>query len=183
MLRPYIGTRYPPPGDPDDLLDKLVVRVSSDPRCLGQTGVHRRIGNDAWERIQLDDVGDPEAVDAHVDAAPVAAAEGAIGVQRDALGLMNERCSDTGRRALKNCEWMLARVPDPLRLVAVDGWRSGGQRGEIECDDREAAYVAVVTEDRDRELRAREIRLDEDWLLVPLQKERHALRELRGRLT
>src|SRR6266550_457641 len=164
----YIGTRYPPPGDPDDLLDELVVRISSDPRCLGKTGVHRGIGNDAGERIQLDDVGDPEAVDAHVDAAPVAAAEGAIGVKRDALGLMNERRGDAGRWALKNCERMLARVPDPLRFVAVYGRRAGGQRSEVECDDGEAAHVAVVAQDRDRELRSREIRLDEDRLLVPL---------------
>ncbi len=81
---------------------------------------------------------------------------------------MSERCGDAGRRALKNRERMLARVPDPLRLVPVNGWRSGGQRGEIECDDGEAADVAVVAEDRDRELRSREIRLDEDRLLVPL---------------
>src|SRR6266542_660373 len=161
MMSPYIGTRYPPPGDPDDLLDELIVGVSGDPCRLRETGIHRRIGNDTGERIQLDDVGYAEPIGAHVDAAPVAAPEGAIRIERNALGLAAQRVGNAAGRALKNCKRMLARVPDPLRLVPVDGWRSGGQRGEIECDDGEAAYVAVVAEDRDRELRSREIRLDE----------------------
>src|SRR5437588_10980313 len=78
---------------------------------------------------------------------------------------------------------MLARVPDPLRLVAVDGWGTGRERGEIECDDGERAHIAVVAEDRDRELRPRQIGLDEYGLLIALYEERHAPRELRGRLT
>ena len=61
---------------------------------------------------------------------------------------------------------MLARVPDPLRFVAVDGRRAGGQGGEIEPDDRQATHIAVVAEDGDRELRAREIGLDEYGLIV-----------------
>src|SRR6267143_6588914 len=170
MLRPYqrlnLATCYPPPGDADDLLDELIVGKPRDPRGLRKTGVHRRIGNDAGQGIQLDDVGHAEAVEAHVDAAPVPAAQGAIRVERDTLGLAAQRCRDAAGRALEDRERMLARVPDPLRLVAVDGWGSGRQRGEIESDDGEAAYVAVVAEYRDRELRSWEIGLDEHRLLV-----------------
>src|SRR5712691_10740035 len=100
MLRPYIGTGYPPPGDPDDLLNQLVVAVPRDPRGLGEARVHGRVGDDAGERIQLDDVGHAEAVHAHVDAAPVAAAEGAIGVECDPLSLTAHRFGDAGGRAL-----------------------------------------------------------------------------------
>src|SRR5438552_16441025 len=87
MLRPYIGTGYPSPGDPHDLLDQLVVPVAGDARRFGEARVHRRVGNDPGERIQLDDVGYAEPVHADIDAAPITAAEGAIGVEGDALGL------------------------------------------------------------------------------------------------
>src|SRR2546426_4393108 len=186
MLRPYqrlyLAACYAPPGDPDDLLDELVVGKPRDPRRLRETGVHRRVGNDAGERIQLDDVGDTEPIHANVDAAPVATAEGAIRVERDALRLAAQRVGDAARRAPEDRERMLARIPDPFRFVAVHRRRARRQRREIESDDRQAAHVAVITEDRDRELRSGEIGLDDDRLAVALQEERHALGELRGGL-
>src|SRR5260370_19767019 len=78
-------TGNPLPSDPDDLVDKLVVPEASDARGLREAGVHRRIGNDAGEGVQLDDIRDAEAIDAHVHAAPVTAADGAISVERDLL--------------------------------------------------------------------------------------------------
>ena len=82
---------------------------------------------------------------------------------------------------MENREWILRRVPDPLGLIAVHGRRAGGQRREIECDDRQAAHVAVVAEDGDGELRSGEICLDENRLVVALEQERDAFRELCGR--
>src|SRR6266851_9711411 len=111
----------PLPGYAQDLLDQLVVPVAGDPCRLRKTGVHRRIGNDAGERIQLDDVRYAEPVDAHVDATPVAAPERAIRIECDALGLAAERVGQAGGGALKDREGVLARIPDPLRFVAVDG--------------------------------------------------------------
>src|SRR6185312_4365409 len=134
MLRPYFGTSDPPPRDPKDVLNQLVVGVAGDPRGLREAGVHRRIGDDARQGIELDDVRDAEAVDTHVDAAPVAAPERAIRIERDTLGLAAERLGHTRRRAPEDRERMLGRVPDPFRLVAVDRWRTGRQRGEIESD-------------------------------------------------
>src|SRR3989441_6460590 len=171
------------PGCAEDLLDQLVVAVSRDPCRLRKAGVHRRIGNDAGKRIQLDNVWYAEPVDAHVDATPVAAPERAIRIECDALGLAAERVGDAHGRALEDRERVLARIPDPLRFVAVDGRGAGGQRRGIEADEGQTAHVAVVAEDRDCELRSREIRLDEDRLVVALQEERYALRELRRRLT
>src|SRR2546422_5437847 len=164
----------PFPGYAQDLLDQLIVAVARDPCRLRKARVHRWIGNDAGERIQLDDVWYAEPVDAHIDATPVAAPERAIRVECDALGLAAERvgCADWG--ALEDRERVFARIPDPLRFVAVDGRGAGGQRRKIECDEGQTAHVAVVAEDRDRELRSGEIRLDEDRLIVALQEERRS---------
>src|SRR2546425_11182807 len=102
MLRPYqrlyLAACYAPPGDPDDLLDELVVGKPRDPRRLRETGVHRRAGNDAGERIQLDDAGDTAPIHANVDAAPLATAEGAIRAERGALRLAARRAGDAARR-------------------------------------------------------------------------------------
>jgi len=161
-------SRDPRPGDPHDLLDQLVVAVAGDARRFREAGVHRRIGDDAGQRIQFDHVRHAKAVHTDVDAAPITAAERAVRVERGAPGLATERVGDAGRRALENVERMLARVPNPFRLVAVHGRRAGRERGEIEFDDRETPHVAVVAEDRDREFRPGEIRLDEDRLGVPI---------------
>src|SRR6266480_135652 len=87
MLRPYVTPGNPSPGDSDDFLNEAIVRVSRDPRCLREAGVHRGIGNDAGQWVELDDIGHAEAIHPHVDAAPVATAECAIRVERDALRL------------------------------------------------------------------------------------------------
>src|SRR6266566_1089015 len=132
MLRPYqrlcLAACYPPPRDPNDVLNELVVGVAGDPSGLREAGVHRRIGDDARQGIELDDVRDAEAVNPHVDAAPVAAPQRAIRIERHALRLAAQRLGHTRRRALEDRERMLARVPDPLRFVAVYGRRAGGQR-------------------------------------------------------
>src|SRR5438876_10561528 len=107
MLRPYIGTGYPSPGDPHDLLDQLVVPGAGDARRFGKARVHRRVGNDPGERIQLDDVGYAEPVHADIDAAPITAAVGAIGVEGDALGLTAERIGHVGGRAVGTREWVV----------------------------------------------------------------------------
>src|SRR5216117_3555728 len=114
MLRPYqrlcLAACYPPPRDPNDVLNELVVGVAGDPSRLREAGVHRRIGDDARQGVELDDVRDAEAL--------------------HALRLAAQRLGHTRRRALEDRERMLARVPDPFRLVAVYRWRTGGQRGE-----------------------------------------------------
>src|SRR5712664_4962924 len=143
MLRPYFAAGDPFPGDPDDLLDELVVAVTRDARGLGEARIHRWIGENPGQRVQLDDVGNSEAIHAHVDAAPIPAPQGTVGVQGDALRLTAERFANAGRRTLENLERMLACVPDPFRLVPVYGRRARRQCGEIESDDRQAAHVAV----------------------------------------
>src|SRR6266550_1183814 len=130
MLRPYqrpcLATGNPLPGDPHDFLNQLVVPVSRGPRGLGKARVHGGVGDDAGERIQLDDVGHTEPVHAHVDPAPVAATECAIGVECHAFGLTAQRVGDTGWRALEDRERMLARVPNPLRFDPYTGGAPGG---------------------------------------------------------
>src|SRR2546430_10024903 len=102
MRRPYVTPGNPSPGDSDDFLNEAIVRVSRDPRCLREAGVHRGIGNDAGQWVELDDIGHAEAIHPHVDAAPVATAECAIRVERDALRLAAERFGHAGRRALED---------------------------------------------------------------------------------
>src|SRR6266568_728044 len=172
-------SREAPPGDPQDLLDELVVVVASNPRGFGEARIHRGIGDDAGQWVELDDIGHAEAIHANVDAAPVAAPEGAIRIERDALRLPAERFGDAGRRALEDRERMLGRVPDPFGFVAVHRRRAVRQRREIESDDRQTAHVAVVAEDRDGELWSGQIGLDDDRLAVAIQKERYTLGELR----
>ena len=119
MLRPYIGTGYSPPGDPQDLLDQLVVPViPRRARPWGSRSSSRGSGMMPGSGFNSTDVRDAEAIDANVDAAPIAAAERLVGIERDALGLAAQRIRDTGRRALEDRERMLARVPDPLGLVS-----------------------------------------------------------------
>src|SRR5438132_12994905 len=128
MLRPYYCTpsyldippRQPPPGDPYHFLDQLVVAEPRGARRLGEAGIHRRVGDDARKRVELEDVGDAEPVDPDVDPAPVAAAEGVVGVERRALDLTMQS-GRRARRALKYREWRLGPVPHPLGFVAVPG--------------------------------------------------------------
>src|SRR5437867_12616759 len=97
MLRPYadagmpvgrdLSPRLAPPGEPRHLLDQLVVAEAGGARRLGEAGVHRRVGDDARQRVELQDVGDAEPIDADVHAAPVAAAEGLVRLERGALDL------------------------------------------------------------------------------------------------
>src|SRR5213596_2002036 len=117
MLRPYVTPGNPSPGDSDDFLNEAIVRVSRDPRCLREARIHRGIGDDAGQWVELDDIGHAEAIHANVDAAPVAAPESAIRIERDALRLPAERFGDAGRRALEDRERMLGRVPDPFGFV------------------------------------------------------------------
>jgi len=169
MLRLYqqVTPRDATPCDADDLVNQFVVPEARGPRRLGEAGVHRRVGDDAGERVQLDDVGDAEAIDPHIHAAPVTAADGAIGVERDLLDLPIERRRDVGG-ALEDVERLLGGVSHPFCLIAID--RRGARRkdGEVEANHRETAHVCAVAEDRHGELRTGEIGLDEYRLGVPL---------------
>src|SRR2546423_15525817 len=108
MRRPYYCTppnldgapREPPPGDAYDFLDQLVVGEPRGAGRLRETGIHRRVGDDARERVELEDIGDAEPVDPDVDPAPVAAAEGMVGLERRALDLPIQ----SGRRARRALE-------------------------------------------------------------------------------
>src|SRR5439155_2810216 len=135
MLRPYYCTpsyldippREPPPGDPYHFLDQLVVAEPRGARRFGEAGIHRRVGDDARERVELEDVGDAEPVDPDVDPAPVAAAERVVGVERRALALPIQSARHA-RRALADREWCLGPVPPPLDIVAVHGGPAPKQR-------------------------------------------------------
>src|SRR4029077_20706284 len=97
MLRPYywappsvgehILPRQPAPGDADHFLDELVVAEPGGARRLGGAGVHGRIGKDARQGVQLEDVRHAESVHPKVDAAPVSASERVVRVERGALDL------------------------------------------------------------------------------------------------
>src|SRR3989454_12326543 len=116
MRRPDYGARRqvpprePPPGDPYHFLDQLVVAEPRGAGRLGEAGIHRRVGDDARKRVELEDVGDAEPVDPDVDPAPVAAAEGVVGVERRALDLTMQS-GRRARRALEDRERRLGPVP------------------------------------------------------------------------
>src|SRR2546425_5561895 len=75
MLRPYPRTcprlanrlsGEAPPGDADHFLDELVVAEPCGARRLGEAGVHGRIGDDARQGVELEDVRHAEPVHAEV---------------------------------------------------------------------------------------------------------------------
>src|SRR5437764_2123212 len=186
MPRPYgrgrdVSSREPPPGDAHDLLDQFVVAEAGGPRGLGKARVHRGIRDDPGQRVELENVRHAEAIDADVDATPVAAAERVVGIEGGALDL-GVQARGHERRALEDRERRFRTVPHPLRLVAVDGRRAWWQRREIEPDHRQTVRRRTVAEDRHREFRAREIRLDQDRLRVALEQERRALAQPGGRI-
>src|SRR5438270_12397486 len=83
--RREISSRQPPPRDANNLLDQFVVAEAGGPCGLREARVHRGIGDDPGQGGELENVRHAEAIDADVDAAPVAAAERLVGVQRGAL--------------------------------------------------------------------------------------------------
>src|SRR2546429_3679822 len=93
MLRPYYCTpssldtppREPPPGDPYHFLDQLVVAEPRGAGRLGKAGIHGRVGDDARQPVELEDVGDAEPADPDGHPTPVAAAAPVIGIERRAL--------------------------------------------------------------------------------------------------
>src|SRR5207237_3090868 len=115
--------REPLPGDAYHFLDQLVVAEARGASRLGEAGIHRRIGDDARERVELEDVGDAETVDPDVDPAPVAAAEGVIGVERGTLDLTIQPGRYV-RRALEDRQRRLGTVPHPFGFVAIYGRRA-----------------------------------------------------------
>src|SRR5207302_216187 len=62
-------------------------------------------------------------------------------------------------------------------VVAEPGGGARWQRREVEPDHRQAVRLGAVSENRDRELRTREVRLDQHGLGVALGQEPDALRE------
>src|SRR5207249_9656273 len=184
MLRPYYCTpsyldippREPPPGDPYQFLDQLVVAEPRGAGRLGKAGIHGRVGDDARQRVELEDVGDAEPVDPDVDPTPVAAAERVVGIERRALDLTIHSARHA-RRALEDRQGRFGPVPHPLGFVAVHGGRARWQRREVEPDHGQAVRLGAVSENRDRELWTREVRLDQHGLRVALGQEPDALRE------
>src|SRR5437763_13596505 len=92
MPRPYgrgrdVSSREPPPGDAHHLLDQFVVAEAGSPRGLGKARVHRGIGDDPGQGVELENVRHAKAIDADVDATPVAAAERVVGVEVGELAL------------------------------------------------------------------------------------------------
>ena len=55
-----------------------------------------------------------------------------------------------------------------------------GKRREVNADNGEALGFAAVAENRDGELRARQVCLDQHGLVVTLEQVRHALPQRRG---
>src|SRR2546422_168696 len=160
--------------------NQLVVGQACGSGSLGEAGVHRRVGEDARQRVQLEDVRDAEPVHTHVHPAPVATPHGVEGIQGRPLHLPVQRRRDGGG-TLEDRERLLGSVPYPLRLVPIDGRRPCWQGGEIEPHERQARGVGAVAEDRDGELRAREVGLDEHRLGITRQQTGSALGELRRR--
>ena len=72
-------TADPAPGDIRHGLDERVVGHPCGPCSLREAGVVLRIGQNARKRIELHDHGPAGCVAAHVDPAPVTAAEDAVG--------------------------------------------------------------------------------------------------------
>src|SRR5207248_11339023 len=116
MLRPdhgahrHVPPREPPPGDPYHFLDQLVVAEPRGAGRLGKAGIHGRVGDDARQRVELEDVGDAEPVDPDVDPTPVAAAERVIGTERRALDL-TIHSARYARRALEYRQRRLGPAP------------------------------------------------------------------------
>src|SRR5205823_14393264 len=81
--------------------------------------------------------------------------------------------------ALEDRERRLGSIPRPFGFVAVDGRRAPRQRGEVEPDHRETVRLRAVSENRDREFRAREVRLDQYRLRVALDQKPDALPQRR----
>src|SRR5207247_1898402 len=74
------------------------------------------------------------------------------------------------RRALKDRERCFRAVPHPLRFVAVHRGCARGKRREIESNHRQAIRLRAVPEDRDGELGARQVGLDQDGLGVAVEQ-------------
>ena len=132
---------------------------------------------DAGERVDLENVRHPARVAAEVDPRPVAAAQDAIGGERRTLDLESEGAVDLGGTA-EDVEGRLRLVPDPLRLVRVDGQRILGQGVEVDLDEGEDARLFPVAQDPARELPAPQVALHDGGLAVALDE----IRDLSPRL-
>src|SRR5437899_5552101 len=105
-----VFSRQPPPGDANDLLDQLVVAEAGRPRGLGKARVHRGIGDDSGQGVELENVRHAEAIDADVDATPVAATECLVGVEGGALDLGVQARSEEHTSELQSLRHLVCRL-------------------------------------------------------------------------
>src|SRR5262249_22300004 len=143
----------------------VVVAIARRARRLRQARVVGGIGEDAGERIHLDDVRGAVLVEPYIYARPVTTSQDAIGAEDYVFDRVLEPKIDTGR-TLEHVERSVRPIPHPLRFISIDRKRAGGEGLEVHADQGKHARRSAVAEYAARELSAGEKRLGDDWLLV-----------------
>src|SRR5688500_1675310 len=156
-------------GVNETCLNELVVAHSRGTRRFRKAGIVRGVGENPGKGIDLDHVGLARRIQSDVDPRPVTTAKHAVGAEHDVFDRAPQLLIDP-RGTFENLEWLFGAIPDPLRLVAVDGKRAVRERFEVHADDGEHARRIAVAEHCTGELGAGEILLDEHWLLVSLEE-------------
>src|SRR3954454_19458420 len=141
-----------------------------------------RVGQNARQRVELDDHRATIRVAAYIDTAPVAAFQGVVRSERGRPNFLGETLGDAGR-ALVDLQRIARSIPDPLCLIAVNRWRSLGQHIKTHADDRQTARFFAVAQDGDGELLTGQIGLDDYRLGVGGEQMRDLPHQLRAILT
>src|SRR5688572_9865784 len=131
-------------GGKQAALNQLLIPDSRGRSGLGQAGVVLWIGQNSWQWIDLDDIGNPRGIEPDVDSRPIAAAESVVRPQRHLFDCLAQRFVDR-RRALEHPERLFRSIPDPFGFKAVDRQRPVRQGVEPNAHDRQDASIATIS--------------------------------------
>src|SRR4030067_3858532 len=100
-------------GVDNDFIDHVRITITGGSRRLGETGVVFRVGQNARQWIELENMRYAGGIPANVDTAPVADAKNPVGREHKdfdffLLSLRNP-CG-----TLKNIQWLVPRIPNPF---------------------------------------------------------------------
>src|SRR5215510_14689621 len=128
-----------------------------DMRCGGgfrKARVALRIGQNPWQRIQLQELWLSMRIKTYVDATPITTFQRQEGAAAEIGDKPSQVCGEF-RGAAQDIERMLWSIPEPFRGIGVEGEHSGWQRCEADFHKWQYRDLRTIAQERHRKLSPR----------------------------
>src|SRR5436305_5223463 len=123
-------------GIGQDTPDQLRVGELRGSSGGGETRMTLRIRENAWQRVQFQNVRLPMGIETHVDAAPIPACQRHKGPAAEISDGTGEVCREI-RWTAQDVARLLWGIPEPFGGIRIQGDSAGWQRAEADLDERQ----------------------------------------------